>query len=420
MLQLKLKQAAREKRLTAAWSQPQQGSTTTWKQQRNWNLTQQLYKSNAEQLHQELRLLLLICVLAGSAPLAVFPRCSSRVHAAVQHAWLLALYIWLCCAAYLELADGSQERNNLERNFYIFESVTYLIHIPCIMILSMRWKRRIAGVFQAIGEFDLVCGYIVDRRGIRRFVRHQLWLLLIFASCCIPIVLSHRDYEVCKSLVNLSTYVLPNILSAISFVLYYSLLQGISLRLHRLANALQLELQRGPSTRRAELQKLRGQHTRLLHFTKRVNQTFGVSVLLLYVSSLINFNTNLFLVYKAIEKPGKADWPWLAYTILWLLMHTGKMFFILYFNHNVQQQQAHCAALLSKVSAADEDLLETINHFALQLQGNVRAHVACGLFELDYKLIPALLMTTANLFIFLLQYDITFQALARAINITAF
>lgn len=29
-------------------------------------------------------------------------------------------------------------------------------------------------------------------------------------------------------------------------------------------------------------------------------------------------------------------------------------------------------------------------------------------------------MTTANLFIFLLQYDITFQALARAINITAF
>lgn len=52
-------------------------------------------------------------------------------------------------------------------------------------------------------------------------------------------------------------------------------------------------------------------------------------------------------------------------------------------------QQAHCAALLSKVSAAGEDLLETINHFALQLQGNVRAHVACGLFELDYKLIPA-------------------------------
>ncbi|XP_023179494.2 putative gustatory receptor 59f isoform X2 [Drosophila hydei] len=340
---LKLKRKARR---IAAWTQLQQG--LAGKQPRNWNLTQQLYKSNAEQLHQELRFLLIICVLFGSVPFAVLPHCTSRMHDVVQHCWLFLLYVWLCFSAYLELSDSSGDLNNLERNFYIFESITYLIHIACIIIISLSWKRRIGQVFDTIGKFDLASGYIVKRKKIRRFVHFQLLLLLIFISCTIPIVFFNSVENFWKSWYNWNTYVVPNTLTSISFVLYYTLMEGICRRLKCLVKSLHAELQRGIFIRRAALQELRLQHRSLLHFTKIVNQTFGLSILLLYASSLINFNTNLFLFYKAIENSTGAHWNWWAYNNLFLLMHTCKMFCLLYFNHNVQREQLpniveHCS-----------------------------------------------------------------------------
>ncbi|XP_032591563.1 putative gustatory receptor 59f [Drosophila grimshawi] len=354
MLKLKLKEVSRKNRQVAAWWQPENAVALQWHRKSNWDLTQQLHKSNAEQLRQELHILLVTCVLAGSAPFG-----------------------------------------------------------------SLSWKHKIEEVFDTIGQFDLASGYIVERWHIRRFVCYQLMFVLIFTGCSVPITFLSSNGSFLRFLTNTSSYVLPNILSGISFVLYYTLLQGIYLRLHCLVESLEVEVKRGPLIRRAAIQQLRWQHIRLLHFTKVVNQTFEVSVLLIYVSSLINFNTNLFLIYKTIENPDGATGIWFSYTSLWLLLQIGKMFYILYFNHNVQQEHTSCLALLMKVRTDSDELLETIHHFILQLQTNVRAHVACGLFEMDYKLIPALLMTTASLFIFLLQYDITFKALHSAANGTA-
>ncbi|KRG04077.1 uncharacterized protein Dmoj_GI26918 [Drosophila mojavensis] len=276
----------------------------------NWNLTQQLHKSNAEQLHQELRFLLIICVIFGSAPISVFPRCSSRFHEVMQYCWLFLLYIWLCFLAYLELNDSSGDLNNLERNFYIFESITYLMHIPCVVIVSLSWKRRIGQVFDTIGKFDLASGYIVKRKKIRRFVHFQLFLLFIFVSCAIPIVFFNSAETIWKSTCSWHTYVVPNTMTGFSFVLYYTLMEGICCRMKRLVKALHAELQRGISMRRGALQELRWQHRNLLHFYKVLNQTYGLSILLLYSSSLINFNTNLFLFYKAIENSSNARWNW--------------------------------------------------------------------------------------------------------------
>jgi len=39
------------------------------------------------------------------------------------------------------------------------------------------------------------------------------------------------------------------------------------------------------------------------------------------------------------------------------------------------------------VRTDSEASIETVNHFILQLQANVRAYVACGLIVLDYKFI---------------------------------
>lgn len=294
--------------------------------------------SNSDQLRDELHLLLVCCVLTGGAPIAVFPRFRARCFDAVQQCWLIILYAWLCYAAYMELVQSSLNISELEHKFYCFESLTYLIHVPCIMILSVRWRHKIGKVFHRIARFDLASGYIVQRHRIRRFIYYQLLVLLLFTVCYIPIGLFYCHFQIWKTLINLSTYVLPNILSGISLIPYYTLLDGISQRMQNLRQSLQVELLAGLVTRRGALQQLRWQHSNLLHFTKVLNQTFGVSIFCVYVSSFINFNTNLFLAYKSFEDPNVEEWAWWSYVILWICMHFGKMFIILYFNNGVLQE----------------------------------------------------------------------------------
>lgn len=305
---------------------------------RNLNLTQQLHVCNSEQLRDELQLLLLCCVITGGAPIAVFPRLHGRCFDVLQQCWLILLYAWLCYAAYIELVQSSLRISELEHKFYCFESLTYLIHVPCIMLLSVRWRQKIGGVFHRIARYDLASGYVEKRLGIRRFLYYHLLVVLLFTVCCIPIGLCFCNFNICKTLINLSTYVLPNILSGISLIPYYTLLRGVAQRLHSLREALNGELRCGLLTHRVGLQQLRWQHAQLLHFTKIINQTFGVSILCVYVSSFINFNTNLFLGYKNVEDPDVEQWAWWSYVILWISLHFGKMFVILYFNNAVQQE----------------------------------------------------------------------------------
>ncbi|KAH8407610.1 hypothetical protein KR222_008045, partial [Zaprionus bogoriensis] len=366
------------------------------------------------QLRHELQLLLLCCVLTGSAPLAVFPRLRGRCFDALQQCWLMALYAWLCYAAYMELVQSSLNISELEHKFYYLESLTYLIHVPCIMLLAVRWKHSIGGVFERIARFDLASGYSAQQRSsVGSFVNCQLLLVLLLAGSCVPIACFFCRLNPWKTLINLSTYVLPNVLSGISLIPYYTLLQGAARRLHSVTQAL-----RAGSVERAALQQLRWQHAQLLQFVRALNRTFGVSILCVYVSSFINFNTNLFLAYKNVADPDVEEWAWWTYVILWIGMHFGKMFIILYFNNSVQREQTSCLSLLCALRADSVELMETVNHFVLQLQMNVRAHVACGLIVLDYKYITAIMMATTNVFIFFLQYDITYQALARPANET--
>jgi len=68
------------------------------------------------------------------------------------------------------------------------------------------------------------------------------------------------------------------------------LLQGIHRRLHCSTEALKAELGRGSFIQRSVVQQIRLQHVNLLHFTKAMNETYGVSILCVYVSSFFNVN----------------------------------------------------------------------------------------------------------------------------------
>ncbi|XP_033149140.1 putative gustatory receptor 59f [Drosophila busckii] len=352
-------------------------------------LTQQFYQAKKQLLHKDLRCLFVISVLNGTVPVSVFPNLRNRIYDTLQQLWLLLLYIGICIASFYELAYGPLKLSDLEHNFYLIEACLYFIQLPCIMLFCVRWRHKIEAVLVCIVEFDLASGYGWAPGSMQRFVRRQFLLVLLCLCLCIPLVIDYSEYDLIQSLCNWSTYVAPNAISNSSLVCYYTLLHGIFMRLQCLNSTLEAQLAEPSSALelRRLLHKLRWQHIQLLSFTKALNQTYGVCLLLIYTSSFVSSNCMIFLCYKSIVNPIDANWSWYGYIIVWVSMHWGKMFGILYFNNAVQKEQTRSLSLLSKLQTDCVQLTETINHFELQLKTDVRAHVACDLILLDLRFI---------------------------------
>ncbi|XP_017475505.1 PREDICTED: putative gustatory receptor 59f [Rhagoletis zephyria] len=68
---------------------------------------------------------------------------------------------------------------------------------------------------------------------------------------------------------------------------------------------------------------------------------------------------------------------------------------------------------MNEIEGQNSEMEETITHFILQLIINTRTNVVCGVVELNMNFITSLLVGTSTIFIFLLQYDITYEALTQ-------
>ncbi|XP_016946459.1 putative gustatory receptor 59f [Drosophila biarmipes] len=378
------------------------------------------YAERFRQLHDTLHWLLLISVLANTAPITILPGCPNRFYRLVHLLWMIVWYGNFALASYFEFVLVTIHRVSLNRYLNSIESAVYVIHIFVILLLTWQWRNCVPKVIEAIVRSDLERGYTLDGRKTKRFIKLQLFLVGIFTCLAVVLDIWGQNFLIHKSLLSINSYVLPNIISSLSFVQYYLLLQGIAWRQRRVTESLERELFHVLRPRKAEIQRFRLHHADLTNFTRLVNRTFQYSIVLLFVGCFLNFNLVLFLVYQGIENPTMTSHAKWLQMLLWLAMHIGKVSSVLYFNQKIQHEQSKCLTLLSGVSCSGNDLQETVNHFVLQMRTNIRQHVVGGVIVLELKFLTALLVASADFFIFLLQYDITYEALSKSVpgNIT--
>ncbi|KAH8362564.1 hypothetical protein KR200_007062, partial [Drosophila serrata] len=374
----------------------------------------QQYVERYQQLHKNIHWLVIISILANTAPISLLPGCPNRFYRLLHLCWMILWYGCFALASYWEFMHNTIQRASLDRYLNAIESVVYIIHVFVIMLFTWHWRNWIPKVFKEFVKSDLERGYTINRKRSRRFVALQLLLVGLFTCLAFILASWSQNFEIYKSVLNIICYVMPNIISSLSFIQYYLFLQGIAWRQRKVTENLERELINLINPRRSEIQKFRLHHAELMHFTWLVNRTFQWSIVLLFVGCFLNFNLVLFLVYQGVENPDVGDWSKWLYMLLWLAMHLGKVFSILYFNQKVQDEQSICLGIVNGVSFSECDLQETINHFALQLKTDVRQHVVGGLMELNLKFLTALLVASADFFIFLLQYDVTYEALSKS------
>ncbi|EDW92345.1 putative gustatory receptor 59f [Drosophila yakuba] len=378
------------------------------------------YAERYKELHRAVFWLLLIAVLANTAPITILPGCPYRIYRLVHLSWMILWYGSFVLGSYFEFVLITTQRLSLDRYLSATESAIYVVHIFSIMLLTWQCGNWAPKVMRNIVRSDIDRAYTIDSNRTKRFIRLHMFLVGIFTCLAIFFNIWTQKCLVYRSILSINSYVMPNIISSISFIQYYLLLQGIAWRQRKLTESLERELFHLQSPRISEVQKIRKHHADLIDFTKVVNRTFQYSILLLFVGCFLNFNLVLFLVYQGIENPSMADLAkWLS-MLLWLAMHVGKVCCILYFNQTIQDEHFRCLTVLNRVSCTRNDLQDAITHYIIQMRTNVRQHLVCGVINLDLKFLTSLLVASADFFIFLLQYDVTYEALSKSVqgNIT--
>ncbi|XP_004526066.1 putative gustatory receptor 59f [Ceratitis capitata] len=327
--------------------------------------------------------------------------------------WCICIYICLVFAVYGEYTQTLMSLPTIQKPLYFAEYLIYLIHIFHIAFMGYLARDKCRRFLRTIAEFDLALmsfGKKPKYQRLKSFIGAHLFLIFIFLITTAVVDYFYRDCVVASSIRSLTVYLLPNLILCVSLVQYYTLLYAIAQRSIRLNEILHEEISRQKCSR--TLQRIRLLYSALQVFTKDVNSAFAPSMVLVYVGSFSNASVNLFLIYKYVDDiQGVAVW-WILYSVIWTILHITKMFLILFYNYDVQRQKNSTILIINEIGRTqNKEVEETVTHFVLQLTINTRTNVVCGVAELNLSFITTLLMAMSTVFIFLLQYDITYEAL---------
>ncbi|XP_065368956.1 putative gustatory receptor 59f [Calliphora vicina] len=390
------------------------------KEQKGQQMEKQLYKISKD--------FLIISQLFISAPMGIHkPRSNIQRKDLILYRlhviWCLSIYTFLAFCVYDEYTLSNIELPTIQKPLYFSEYLVYLIHLlELIRIINFRremyWKFQmfILDLDRTLLEMKIRINY----GDIRRFLRQHMALIVLHFIATIIIGYFYNDGKILNFLRTNTVYILPNVIIHISLVQYYALLFVVYKRGEKLYFLLEKLLNTSSSNEvwkfRHQLHLIRSLFAKLEEFTKSVNDHFSISILLVYFGSFINLSVNVFLLYKYLNSWGTSNPAWTIYSFAWAFMHVGKMFLILYYNQNIQNMKSKATVLLSSLKFKHQTVETTIRLFILQLMSDTRSNFVCGIAALNMNFITSVLVAISALFIFLVQYDITYEALTKTHN----
>ncbi|XP_023302910.2 putative gustatory receptor 59f [Lucilia cuprina] len=337
--------------------------------------------------------------------------------------WCLSIYSILAFCVYDEYTLSNIELPTVQKPLYFSEYLVYLIHLlELIRVINFRretyWKFQIFVV-----DFDRILYDMkmsLNYRDLQAFLNWHMTLIILHLVSTIIIGYYYNEGKIINFLRTNTVYILPNVIIHISLLQYYALLFMVYKRGEKLLEYLEKLLNTSSYKDmwnfRHQLHLLRNLFAKLDEFTKVINDHFSISILLVYFGSFVNLSVNVFLLYKYLNAWDNSNPAWTIYSLAWTFMHIGKMFLILYYNQNVQNVKSKATVLLSSMKFEHRSVESTLRLFILQLMSDTRSNFVCGLAALNMNFITSLLVAISTLFIFLVQYDITFEALTRTHN----
>lgn len=341
-------------------------------------------------LSSTLKWLILISQIFGAAPGNVSVRpgslgksgtSSKRISliAWIHHIWFTFLIVIIVASMYSRYSTSGTKLSVAK----LLDIIEYFFNVGNVVIVMVgcNYQRHWYSQYcNEIIEIDIK----LQRSGgrsypctLKRFLRNFLIVASIFFAFAIIIECSFRKYIFFDYVRGLAAYVLPNIIVTVSFLQYYCVLYAVRERfsqiifiLQRMLNehnrqALRWDYQLKGSVLAvisldnlskssftsgeknspfsdvpaAEiLNSLRGVFYELTEINMNINQSFGILVVTLTTSTFIIVCAQFYTFYKFADGPETLNVFLSIYSALWVILHSSRVFGILYLNSKVEDE----------------------------------------------------------------------------------
>lgn len=338
------------------------------------------------------------------------------------------LVIW---ATYLQRIQFDGNVGFLTSLLYLGEYIVGILNLLLIIIGSRYQRKCYTIIFKRLVSVDMnlqKCGVQPNFDNMRITLRRVMISYAMFFVFVIFVDFMYNDMQARDFIRSSTVYTVPNIISTLaltqySMVIYYARnkFRTINVILKRLIsngnsvgdsqignNQLCIISVLGRSRNGTEkiLNILRRQHTELSRLVEFLNKCFGVLIVLILVAAYIILSIQFYAFYRITVGFEKVDLWLIAYTILWVILHGGKVLLILYPTHDIIDERKLTGVLLfeNDITCKSFDT-NTMKTFANQLLHETTPPNACRVINLDLTILGTMLGTLTTYLIILIQFD---------------
>lgn len=251
-------------------------------------------------------------------------------------------------------------------------------------------KKILFHILQTICERQK-CGVQPNYHTTKIYLKRSMVTYTIFFVCVIMIDFMYNQMNADSFIRSSTVYTIPNIISTLALTQFATVLhcirdkfrtinlvlkqlQSNSFTEHQLINNklnifVVLPVSRGRNSSERILNILRKQHGELSRLTELLNKCFGLLIILTLIAAYVILSIQFYAFYKMKEGFKESD-IWLTlYTILWVILHSGKFLLILYPINNVSDEKKRAGSLLYQMdyNKMNATVSKAVKTFADQL-----------------------------------------------------
>lgn len=376
----------------------------------------------------------LFCAVPVHAELFVKPKNPNKIRdklCSVLHLlFAFSACACVCFATYLQ-AMNDHSIGFLTKILYTGEYIIGTFNLLLVIVGSQYQKKFYAIFFKRLVEVDVnlqKCGIQPNFVSTNTYLKRTMTIYFVFFAFVIVVDFMYNSMHAESFVISSTVYTIPNVVSTLALTQYATVLhyihdkfRTINAILRRLVmtsnfkdyqsrltviSVLAMEVGRNNNEVRV-LDILRKQHAELSRLMELLNQCFGLLIVLIIIAAYIILSTQFYAFYKMSEGYDPSDIWLTAYTILWVILHSGKILLVLYPINDVCDERKRSGNILYEMNLADtssKDLI-MIKNFAGQLLHENSPPNAMRIINLDLTIIGTMAGVLTTYLIILIQFD---------------
>lgn len=277
----------------------------------------------------------------------------------------------------LKIQDADETMGFMTRILYVGEYIIGTFNLILIIIGCQYQKKNYVIIFKRLVNVDInlqKCGIDINYSSTKTYLQRSMISYTIFFMSVICVDFLYNRMSAGGFFRSSTVYTMPNIVSLLALTQYSAALHYIrdkfriinamlrrlildnNLKGHFKSNnklniisVLSLETNKSMGIDRI-LNLLRKQHAELCRLVELLNECFGILIVFTLIAAYIILSTQFYAFYKMSEGFDVQD-IWLSiYTILWVILHGGKVVLILLPINDISDEQLKTGNYLFEIN----------------------------------------------------------------------